>query len=357
MQKHLLHSLRTLTLGCAAVSGLLGFNAQAQDASDDELTFAIELTELTPVDFKFNITPSDEEAAFYYYVMPKKKFDTEQAADGIIAYDVAWWAYLGQIYSENLSDVIAANLYTGSKQLDYATEYGKSAFWNSDYVIYCYGLDTDGDPTSELFTLDVHTPSPELGDLTFNVSVSEITPVEGSSFYVDAKILVDPSDDDATYVCRASQQSTVEWYQEDGNSLTPDEPLTDYIVSEIVSYSSLYSGYALFNCERLRKGRDYYFAVIGYGENGPTTELTLLPFNATATSGVDNVATENVVNVYSEAGEILFDGQFDSAAIYSLDGRLVKMLNKGLSTAVAPGLYLVKTVANGNVTTTKVVVR
>lgn len=71
---------------------------------------------------------------------------------------------------------------------------------------------------------------------------------------------------------------------------------------------------------------------------------------ATVTTSIENTEMENV-NVYSEEGRIVVEGEYDSYEVYNAEG--VRFSNEGLNA----GLYIVKVVANGKAQTVKVMVR
>lgn len=71
---------------------------------------------------------------------------------------------------------------------------------------------------------------------------------------------------------------------------------------------------------------------------------------ATVTTSIENTEMENV-NVYSEEGRIVVEGEYDSYEVYNAEG--VRLSNEGLNA----GLYIVKVVANGKTHTVKVMVR
>lgn len=71
---------------------------------------------------------------------------------------------------------------------------------------------------------------------------------------------------------------------------------------------------------------------------------------ATVTTSIENTEMENV-NVYSEEGRIVVEGEYDSYEVYNAEG--VRFSNEGLNA----GLYIVKVIANGKTHTVKVMVR
>lgn len=63
------------------------------------------------------------------------------------------------------------------------------------------------------------------------------------------------------------------------------------------------------------------------------------------------------VQVYGEVGAIRIAGDFDTAEVYGIDGSRHAVVNEADIVALAPGLYIVKTVVAGKTYSAKVVVR
>ncbi len=72
---------------------------------------------------------------------------------------------------------------------------------------------------------------------------------------------------------------------------------------------------------------------------------------ATGAASVEGIEMNNALNVYADGNRIAVDGEYDTMEIYNAAG--LSFNNESL----APGLYIVKVVAGGNVQTAKVVVR
>ena len=72
---------------------------------------------------------------------------------------------------------------------------------------------------------------------------------------------------------------------------------------------------------------------------------------ATVAASVEGIEMNNALNVYADGNRIAVDGEYDTMEIYNAAG--LSFNNESL----APGLYIVKVVAGGNVQTAKVVVR
>lgn len=72
---------------------------------------------------------------------------------------------------------------------------------------------------------------------------------------------------------------------------------------------------------------------------------------ATVAASVEGIEMNNALNVYADGNRIAVDGEYDTMEIYNAAG--LSFSNESL----APGLYIVKVVAGGNVQTAKVVIR
>lgn len=86
--------------------------------------------------------------------------------------------------------------------------------------------------------------------------------------------------------------------------------------------------------------------------------LTGVKFNFSDIEGVDKVADGiDAVNISAGNGLVYVDGNYDTAEVYALDGTLrASAANEG-TIAVAPGMYIVKVMANGVRTVAKVIVK
>ncbi len=86
--------------------------------------------------------------------------------------------------------------------------------------------------------------------------------------------------------------------------------------------------------------------------------ITGCKFNFSDIQGVDKVADGNApIEITAGNGMVFVEGNYDSAEVYALDGTLrASAANEG-TIAVAPGMYIVKVMANGVRTVAKVIVK
>jgi hypothetical protein len=173
--------------------------------------------------------------------------------------------------------------------------------------------------------------------------------------YVNATIT--PSKDDEQYLCAVHNQSTLDWYYEDDNALTPEDPEKDYIATELINANLQKFTGKIDTQTRVRINRDYIVSVVGYSEEGPTTELFTKGFTASVTTGVNSISTSEGVAVKGGLGEITIAGNYDQAAIFTLEGKAIKVARSAAKATVAPGCYIVRVNANGSTKVSKVLVK
>jgi hypothetical protein len=344
-------------LNAFAIVAAVACGANNAYADDSALSFAIDVTEVSASDFKFTITPSDDEATYYFYATPIAKFEKIGGLEGAAEFDLAFWQQMANLYGVELSSVVEANLIKGTSTIDYAQEYGKKTFWDSEYVIYCYGLNADGTLTTSVVTKEVKTLSPEKSDNTFDIEVTSIDADPDSKYYVYVNATITPSKDDEQYLCAVHNQSTLDWYYEDDNALTPEDPEKDYIATELINANLQKFTGKIDTQTRVRINRDYIVSVVGYSEEGPTTELFTKGFTASVTTGVNSISTGEGVAVKGGLGEITIAGNYDQAAIFTLDGKAIKVARGAAKATVAPGCYIVRVNANGTTKVSKVLVK
>lgn len=75
------------------------------------------------------------------------------------------------------------------------------------------------------------------------------------------------------------------------------------------------------------------------------------------TTSVDNISTEPEISIFSEGGMLYVAGEFDSAAVYGIDGRMVASLGEEGGINVNSGIYVVRVMAGGKSVVRKIAVR
>ncbi len=148
----------------------------------------IEIVAVDSTVLTFSVYSSDENIAWIPYVMPKYYFDTYKNEQQIYEDDIAYLReYAEYFYEMTLEEFLPEVVEVGTaenikyEELDPSTE----------YVVYTYGLDANGNRTTDLVWEQFTTGEVYDGDITYEFIVSEddfvleftIVPSEGSVHY------------------------------------------------------------------------------------------------------------------------------------------------------------------------------
>lgn len=131
----------------------------------------ITLGAVTATTVTFSITTSDPELTWMPMIAYKEGFDTFASVDEIVEYDIEYFKYLAdrQEVEMTLQQFLEENLAKGSLEdvvIDRLTP-------STEYVVYAYGLTTDGKRTTDLVHEVFTTSEPHEGDITFKISAQE----------------------------------------------------------------------------------------------------------------------------------------------------------------------------------------
>ena len=245
-------------------------------------TFAISVTNITATDATVSVTPSNNDT-YFFDVIEKSVLDQYTDKKEFAAAIVAFYGEEGYTPSQMVS--------TGSDYYEYEDWFEA----NTEYYAYAFGLDSNGNITTEVTTKVFTTTASSGGDNggntgggtstnTFAVTVSDIT----SS---GATVAVAPSNSD-TYYFDVIEKSVLDQY-------TDKKDFATEMVAEIKDYyesngytlaDALSSGSDSFSYEGyLEPNTDYYAFAVGVSSNGAvTTDVTVKAFTTSASSGGDN---------------------------------------------------------------------
>ena len=261
--------------------------------------FDIQITDITGLSATINITPDDQTSTYYFYVYPVADYEKHQNGSDyeLMQYDYSFWQYMAAISEVEVSEVIANDLVTGNQSVStdallYLTE------WDTEYLVWAYGINADGKVTTTMTRRTFKTPSPATSSLTFEVENIktewyEQTTSEGTirGYMAEADII--PSNKNERYFATITNKDWYDWYASENNKGRSDEK---YIIYQILLNASMPSAYLptmchegdfKYNCfsEReilLRPDKEYAVFVFGLDENGATTGLSVFPFKTGA---------------------------------------------------------------------------
>ncbi len=187
-----------------------------QPAWQAPITLTIEAVEAAKV--VFSVATTNPELTWIPLLMTKSDFDMIGSEEQLFEDDMAYISWAASEAGVSLSEFLATLLKKGSIQgLAFA---GLTP--ETEYVLYVYGMDLDGVPTTDIYTQTVTTAEPYDGPITFDIKVTEenyimditITPShEGVAYYWNIM-------DEATYndwggVMPDAVTALIEWDIED----------------------------------------------------------------------------------------------------------------------------------------------
>lgn len=249
--------------------------ASTQSGEDDNLLsdqFVFVVSDVTWGDAKVTITPKDNEKKFYYYAMTAAKVATiENGIDGLQQYDYAWWEAMSQYYN-SLNEAIQASLVSGPQTFRTSELTGGMGDAGSDVIVYCYGIDSEGQPTTTVHRTTFTTSLPNPSANTFDISIGRVLPT-------GVQLTVTPSNSD-TYFLAVQRERYVNYYSDDTDAMATNLAKTYYNQTDAFHsgvYTSALDDFTLYS------GQTYYAIVFGY-DNGVSTPVTLKKFNTPRSS-------------------------------------------------------------------------
>ncbi|MBO7190282.1 MAG: hypothetical protein J6V55_06825 [Alistipes sp.] len=219
---------------------------------------------------KVNVIPEDKEQEYIVFLSEKKHFTANQidTREELLEDDYIYFTQLAEYYEMGVYEFLKTVgwVATGDK-----IGYGAiNLYPDTEYVIYCYGVQFDGDfyeATTEICYKEISTTSPELVNADFDLNVG----VAGNL----ATISIDPKEYDGYYYSFVVPE-TDSYYLYDGMEFS-DEYMAHYrnmLVDEFdeasnegTAISSLcHQGKVEFN-ERLEPNKEYVLLVFNLSDD------------------------------------------------------------------------------------------
>ena len=129
----------------------------------------IELSGVTATGVTFSVTTSDAELTWIPMVTYKESFEYWDTPDELFESDIEYFKYLADINEQTLQEFLESMVAVGSLEGVYLDGLQPS----TDYVLYAYGVTTDGRRTTDIVSEPFRTDDPYEGDITFTFEVEE----------------------------------------------------------------------------------------------------------------------------------------------------------------------------------------
>ena len=290
-----------------------------EDGKPIELeNFTVTLTSLHSGDVFFNIQPKDETMTYWFALQVKE--DMEADDEGTIAADREYFEYIASYYGISLHELLSDNLFAGEKDWMYNSLSAKT-----EYVLYMYGLSTDGEPTTAVNQITFTTTKVGPVDCDFELVVGDN--ITARSF----SITIVPSDDHVAYFydifpaamyeeyCLSDPENLPAFMAEYIPALASENGISiPTAVGAISAYGAITQDFT--SEDGIEAANTYYVFVLGIGADGTATTdaevisvTTARPpmntFEVSTASIEDDRASFYVLPTQSESYVALFELQ------------------------------------------------
>ena len=242
-------------------------------ADDGELSLTCTIDELTPSHATYTIHANQSNDAYYQFMMPESTYNAMIEQYGNLQnHDQAWWTELAK-YQENATweDIMHMQMVHGTKTFQ-SEEIINSLEPQTSYVIYYYGIDDNGNITTEIGTKKFTTPKPSESANSFTISDIEVK-------YGSVLFTVTPKNNDKYF---ASAQPAQMVNDRLANGMTMRE-IAQNVINVQANYNPnfedmIYTGEQRIECGCSLVDTDYIIIVCGY-DGGVSTDVTTADFH------------------------------------------------------------------------------
>lgn len=270
--------------GYTTLDGSVKLEDILQILSPDKLV-NLKITKVTSIGVEFDVIPSKDDINYYYSIMTIEKAngldedpDNGYTKEDLVDFDRAWWEFVASMYGGNWVDFAKKDLKSGnihdSNQAAIA-----SLKWDSDYVLYAYGLDDQGEVSTHVCAIEFRTKSREIDpEQNFTIDFKRVIARSAEFTVTPAK--------ETPYIVTVLKQSFVDLSKDPETGEISDDLLYKTIYNSSIDGDLehvTHSGEVFFD-QSIFAGRtpdtDYCITVFGFDkEKGATTDATIVPFH------------------------------------------------------------------------------
>lgn len=324
-------------------------------------SITLEVTDITPMNAHFKITPSDEDMYYYIDIAPTSLVEEKGGIDIIPQqFIIDWWKFIADQY-ENVKwqDLVPLQCRKGTLDttVEELVKEGKlsNQYWNSDWTLYAVGFSEDGEILTPTAVFNYTSPAPEKSDLTFRMELVSVDLDEASQRYT-AQVAIYPSRTGEEFKAGYGTKSVFDaWVYNERYGLD------EYIKSQWMDNAHSFTDAVILEMPDLRRltyeKEPMYYKVIAMGWNeGPTTDPCIYDLNYDEADSISITPSEDTV-IYGGEQKITISGKCSNVAVYSVSGQLMGLLRGAGEIEVPAGIYLVRYTQGSKTMTAKVGVR
>lgn len=232
-------------------------------------------------------------------------------ARSIVGQNRAAFVENAQAAGKTLAEFIEGYAFKGTRSIPCPTLSPKS-----DYVVYAYGIDDEGNATTEVVTEKFTTlaiPNGEQVDCTFDILVKNITDVTADVSFI-------PSDESVYYFYTVTDKAGYDGLSADWNGY-----IYDLMVSHLTENLTLEDVVKIFctcktmnsKAKGLTPGTTYYACAVGVGMDALlVTDVAVEPFTTQEEYVIDYTFDTAVSNITSRGADIAIQPHAPTALYY-----------------------------------------
>lgn len=242
----------------------------------NEEAFTISVDDVTWKDAHVVITPKDPTMKYYFSTMRMEKVNEELDGDidNIPDFDYAWWEFVATTAGVDLNYCIQNDLCSGTQDFRSSElESGAIFMWGSQGIVYCYGVNEDGERITPMSYVIIDTKGPEPSDMTFDVEIL-------GEYPRTVHATITPSTDETFYLT-AQKKTYVDYYMTAGEV----DKMCFQLIKEDTEQRGFWNGVvnvdeSLFPA--LTANKEYCLVMFGF-KDGRTTDVKVVNFNTLKT--------------------------------------------------------------------------
>ena len=249
--------------------------------------FVVNVSGITPYSCNVGFTPINHEGPFLFLVVSKSYFELYQLTgdfSNLYDEDAEWLNDLAEHYGISVGDLLAAQPQMYSADGQKVDMRYSDLQPETEYVAYCYGMESDGTRTTEICYTEFKTTIVATSDIEFTLNVTDIATNS-------AHIEVIPSNDDLYYWTYISE---MDYAQYDDYAVMQN--MLSNISAEVAKGTSIYeiihSGASTQTPKKLWSGTQYH--IIAWGMDArcnPTTQPYNIGSFTTLSAGITDDCT------------------------------------------------------------------
>lgn len=190
-----------------------------------EAPITITVNEVDATTATFSVAVKDPELTWVVQCVGKEWWDTYESEEKVFKEDLDYFQWMANDNDMSLQEYLSTVLHKGSKE---------NLKFNgldpiSEYVIYVYGLDTEGEHTTSIYSEPITTEEPYDGPITFEIDVTE------ENHIMD--ITIKPSHEGVAYYWNIMDEATFNEWGSDVATVAQD--FIDYDVEDYLYYGDI----------------------------------------------------------------------------------------------------------------------